>query len=31
MDAIVYDYDLISPNTYVVCVNFIRDWWDLQF
>ena len=23
--------DLVSDTTNVVCVNFIRDWWDLQF
>ena len=25
------DYGLASHNTHVVCVNFIREWWDLQF
>ena len=25
------DYDLVSHTTYVVCVNFIHEWWDLQF
>ena len=23
--------DLVSHNTYVVCVNFIYKWWDIQF
>ena len=23
--------DLASHTTYVVCVNFIHNWWDLQF
>ena len=23
------DYGLASHNTFVVCVNFIREWWDL--
>ena len=23
--------DLVSHTTYVVCVNFIHMWWDLQF
>ena len=23
--------DLVSYTTYVVCVNFIHNWWDLQF
>ena len=23
--------DLVSHTTYVVCVNFIHKWWDLQF
>ena len=25
------DYDLASHTTYVLCVNFIREWRDLQF
>ena len=25
------DYDLASPVTYVVCVNFIHEWRDQQF
>ena len=25
------DYDLVYHTTYSVCINFIRDWWDLQF
>ena len=25
------DYGLVSHTTHVVCVNFIREWWDLQF
>ena len=25
------DYDLPSYTTHVVCINFIREWWDLQF
>ena len=25
------DYDLVSHTTYVVCVNFIHEWRDLQF
>ena len=25
------DYSLVSHITNVVCVNFIREWWDLQF
>ena len=23
--------DLVSHTTYIVCVNFIHKWWDLQF
>ena len=25
------DIDLVSHTIYVVCVNFIHKWWDLQF
>ena len=25
------DYCLASHTTLVVCVHFMRDWWDLQF
>ena len=25
------DYDIVSHTTYVVCVNFIRESWELQF
>ena len=25
------DYSLASHTTYVLCVNFIRMWWDLEF
>ena len=25
------DYGLASHTTHVVCVNFLREWWDLQF
>ena len=25
------DYDLVSHTTYVVCVNFVHEWRDLQF
>ena len=25
------DYDLASGTTYVVCVNFVYEWWDLKF
>ena len=25
------DYGLASHTTYVVCVNFIHEWWNLQF
>ena len=25
------DYDLASHTTHIVCFNFIREWWDLQF
>ena len=25
------DYGLASHTTYIVCVNFICKWWDLQF
>ena len=25
------DYGIASHTTYVVCVNFIHKWWDLQF
>ena len=25
------DCGLASQTTYVVCINFIREWWDLQF
>ena len=31
MQAFSQDYDLVSHSTYVVCVNFIREWRDLQF
>ena len=24
-------YDLITHITYIVCVNFLHNWWDLQF
>ena len=26
-----YYYLLASHTTHIVCVNFIREWWDLQF
>ena len=25
------DYGLVSHTAHVVCVNFIHEWWDLQF
>ena len=25
------DYNLVNHTTYVVCVNFIHEWWNLQF
>ena len=25
------NYDVTSHTTYVVCVNFIHEWWDLRF
>ena len=25
------DYNLVAHNGHIVCVNFIREWWDLQF
>ena len=25
------DYNLASPTTHVLCINFIREWRDLQF
>ena len=31
LQAFSQDHDLVSHTIYVVCVNFIHNWWDLQF
>ena len=30
LQAFSQDYDLVSSTTYIVCINFIHFWWDLQ-